>query len=618
MDLFAFIHAPDPTRVRVIEREREVDEPRLLDATVGRTIPLLSVAPDCADSELEASVERLFHEGGSGTQTRQWDFASGGPDADIQPGASHPPKKLREDHGTPSGTSVGGKSRSSLQRLLVGSVLNAEVGVMDVTTFPFVTASVSTMPEREDECHTDSVAEPNLRAIGAQQRFVISLDSSHHSGPTITEAEVDSLVRSSTPIMTTSTTVTSMVESTLVAKEKTVKLSLFSSDSSSAGGADPNTGVFSDLTGSDFLVSVTNGSRLDDGHVCRKMVDEFAPHKFFASIRGMKHDQLSTEINVGTARQMSLSAEVRMRAEYNVKERRRLNAEASNFETVEKSLWDEVTDLEALVVGKERDLTGFTSVKSQNDALVDRVHEQGLSSSRLQEQVMVYENCMERLEKFQDDRVKAINDKFDKLYTDFATNDKSIEKGMQDGLSAGIAYGKEGRALMDVAAYNPSTEVDYISTLQQLQNMNFPLLAELKSHKDAIEAVMNVLRLEEPLADKLGLNKLQPHLALDVFSIRVRKIKENIATQRLVLHDVFAPLSEPFSHAVLTGTEGTSDVVPATTDTITALSTTFASVSIIAPISVDDYEVMGTDDQADADGNVEPFPNVDDAELNIP
>ncbi|GJZ33181.1 hypothetical protein Tco_0578617 [Tanacetum coccineum] len=100
----------------------------------------------------------------------------------------------------------------------------------------------------------DALAGPNLRTIGASQRFVISLDSSHHSGPAISKAEVDSLVRSSAPIMTTVTAVTSTVNPALIVKEKTVKPSLFSVDSSSAGRADPNAGMFSDLTGSDFLV----------------------------------------------------------------------------------------------------------------------------------------------------------------------------------------------------------------------------------------------------------------------------------------------------------------------------------------------------------------------------
>nr|GEY97729.1 hypothetical protein [Tanacetum cinerariifolium] len=376
MDNFAFIHTPDPTKVRVVEQERNKDETRLLDTIVGRIVPLLPITPDRADSELEASVERLFDEGGSGTQTEQGHSARGGLDANIQPvveaaktvvedaasmqvrhqgkrkfvvvdagGISHPPKKSREDHGTPSGASVG--------------------------------ASVSTTPEHEDGDHTDSVAEPNLSTIG---------------GP------------SSVTIMTTITTTTSTVDPTLATKKKFVEPFLFGAGSSFADGTDPITCVFLDLTSSDFLTgvirtvinpdidlqkvyvpqwSVTNGSRLDDGRVCCEMVDEFAPSKFFASVRGMKHDQLFTEFNVGVARQMSLSAEVRMRVEYNVKEKRRLKsvvenqgellkareeeieslkarlllkeaeaaeairlrAEASNFETVEKSLWDETNAL---------------------------------------------------------------------------------------------------------------------------------------------------------------------------------------------------------------------------------------------------------------------------------
>ncbi|GJS32275.1 hypothetical protein Tco_0530657, partial [Tanacetum coccineum] len=50
---------------------------------------------------------------------------------------------------------------------------------------------------------------------------------------------------------------------------------------------------------------------------------------------------------------------------------------------------------------------------------------------------------------------------------------RSIEKGMQDGLVAGITHGKEGRDLVDVAAYSPSAEVDYIFALQKLQSVNF-------------------------------------------------------------------------------------------------------------------------------------------------
>ncbi|GKD37221.1 hypothetical protein Tco_1257428, partial [Tanacetum coccineum] len=201
--------------------------------------------------------------------------------------------------------------------------------------------------------------------------------------------------------------------------------------------------------------SVTNGSCLDDGHVCREMVDEFTPPKFFASVRGMEHDQLFIEFNVGAARQMCLSAEVRMCTEYNVTEKRRLRSEVEkqnellkvkeeeirNLKTnaltegnviLEKerdALDVKVVDLTALVVGKERDLTDLnaqlTFVKSQNDNLMDRLE---VSSSRLHEKVTVYENCMEQLEQFQDDRIKIVNDKFDKLYTDFVEMTLHLEE----------------------------------------------------------------------------------------------------------------------------------------------------------------------------------------------
>ncbi|GJY44027.1 hypothetical protein Tco_0432240 [Tanacetum coccineum] len=107
MDIFAFIHAPNPTKVKIVERERNEGEPLLLETTISRIVPLLSVAPDRVESELEVSFDRLFDEGGSGVaplqprRQRKWKTVV------VDAGeSSHPPKRLREDHGTPSGTSV--------------------------------------------------------------------------------------------------------------------------------------------------------------------------------------------------------------------------------------------------------------------------------------------------------------------------------------------------------------------------------------------------------------------------------------------------------------------------------------------------------------------------------
>nr|GEV88715.1 transposase (putative), gypsy type [Tanacetum cinerariifolium] len=583
MDLLSFIRTVDPTKVRISERQRDEDEPMLLETTIRRVVPLLPVAPDRSSGELKASVDKLFDEGGSGEQTEQGDSASGGRDVgidvvaytiieDVAPAQlkrqkkrktkvanvgepSHPAKKLRDDYGASGGPTVGGKSQSSIQRLLAGAVQNAKVRGRITPTLPFFSSFVSTTPEREGGDHTELLAGANLRAIGS---------------PT------------SMPIITSATTTTPTVDHAAIAKEKLVGSSVFGVDSPSAGGSHPIPGGFSNCTGSDFLIggirtvidpdsnlqkvyvpqwNVTNGFCLDDGGVCCEMVDEFAPLKFFTSVRGMKHEQLFTEFNVGAARQMSLSAEIRMRVEYNIREGRRLNSIVE--EKTEKSGLDvKVADLAASVKVREQEVADLddvvTSVKLQNDNLV---HKLETSSAGLQEQVTAYDNCLSQLKKFQDDRMREMNDKFDKLDTDLvkmafhleerfylhllttifgrrwllthglklaiskclnsteylstlgAAIGKAVKKGMQDGLSAGITHDAEGRVLTDVVAYNPSAKTGYLAALQRLQSVNFSLIAELKSNKDAsIDTIMNLLRLKDSLAEKLGLTKSQPHV----------------------------------------------------------------------------------------------------------
>ncbi|GJT18848.1 hypothetical protein Tco_0877554 [Tanacetum coccineum] len=721
MDLLSFIRTADPTKVKVGKRQRAEGEPKLLDTTVGRVVSLLPVAPACASSELEASVEKLFDEGGSGSHAERDNSVSGGHGVDIPQVSvtteivaadaapvqlkrqrkrktvvsdagepSHPPKKLREDHGTSTGPSV------------------AEVGVAALPTLLFITSSLSVTPEREDGNQSDFMDGANLRTITAPPMFVISSDSSHHSGANIAEAEVDSFARPFVPLMTMETTVTSTADPTTTTKERFVGPSIFGGGSSS--GAEHIVGGFSGLTGSDFIVG-------DDGRTCREMVDEFAPPKFFASIRRMKHDQLFTEFNVGAARQMSLSAEVRMRAEFNIREKRRLcslveekdsllkardeeikslkaqllvketeateaihlRAEASKFKVVEKSLQDEikslkernnalekekgvldvkVADLAATVKVREQEAADsdamVTTIKLQADRLADQVRELETSSAGLQEKVAVYENCIkERLYPHPLTTIagrrwlltygmqlvvfKFLNSP-EYLSALGAAISKAIEKGMQNGLAAGITHGQEGRVLTDVAAFNPSAEDDFTSALQEVQNVNLSLLAELQSNKDAsVEVVIDLLRLDEALAERLGLNDSQPHvdqlmvpvhhspnqtvvgaralsLSLDVSHGRVQGIRENIANNRPALRDVFVSFSEPLSAAALEGTGGTSSVAP---DTTTALSVTLASVRTIPPISMDDYEIAHAEDQGNAGADVDPFPNVDDAELII-
>nr|GEX69846.1 hypothetical protein [Tanacetum cinerariifolium] len=492
MDLLSLIQTADPTKVRVAERQRVEDEPRLLEATVGRVVLLLPVAPARASSGMEADDVAPLQ------PRRQRKRKTVLADAS---GPSHPPKKLREDYGALGGASVAGKSRSAVQSLFTGAVLNAEARGEPIPTLPFVTSSVSATPEREDKSPANSVTGLNLRTIGAPQRFVISLDYSHHSGVNIAEAEVDSIVRSSAPAIATVTTVTAMVDADTTADRVLVEPSLFGVGSSLTGRTDSVPGGFSDVSGSNFLIggirtvvepdsdlqkvyvlqwSVTNGLGLDDSRICREILDEFAPPKFFASVRGMDHDQLFTEFNAELLKVRDGEIE-NLKAQLG--EVRVLRDHKATLEREKNELSVKVTDLSASVKVRKHEVADFdaqvTAVKLQNDNLVDQVQELEISSAGLQEKVGAYEVFISQLEKFQDEKMEDVNENMELAIvrclnsTEYlsalgAAISKAVEKGMQEGLSVGITYGAEGRKLADVAAYNPYAETDYLSALQRL------------------------------------------------------------------------------------------------------------------------------------------------------
>nr|GEV59995.1 hypothetical protein [Tanacetum cinerariifolium] len=289
------------------------------------------------------------------------------------------------------------------------------------------------------------------------------------------------------------------------------------------------------------------------------------------SVCRMEHGQLFTEFNVVAARQMSLSAEGE------------------------------------LLKAREEDIRSFKAWLLLKEAEAAKAIRLGAEASNF-EMLWI---LVGQLEKFQDDRMKIVEDKFDKLDTDFVEMalhleeqfyphllttisshrwlltygielaiakcqnlpkylsaletviGKAIEKGIQDGLAVGITYGKEGRVLTDVTAQNPYAKADYIYALQKLQN-----------------------------------------------------IRENTANHISVLCDVFVSLFEPFSTSALTGVEGSSGTVPATATTM-ALSTTLASTSTVNPIFPDDYKFADVDDEAVAGRDDASFPNVDYAEFHI-
>nr|GEW59237.1 hypothetical protein [Tanacetum cinerariifolium] len=617
MDLLAFIRTVDPTKVRIAERQRTKDEPRVLESTVGRVVSLLPIAPACASSELEASdVAPLQTRRQRKRKTTVVD--AGGP--------SRPPKKLREDFGALGGVSTADKSMAVVQSLFFEAMLEAGARGEPVPTLPFVTSFVSATLEREDKSPADSVPGPNLLTIGAPQRFIISSDSSHHFGANIEEAEVDSIIRSSAPAIATVTTVTAAIDTEATATRAPVAPSLFGVGSSSTGrflNAEvrmrPEYNIREKRKLRDVVDEQAELLKTKDGEIeslkaqlLLKEAEVAEAIRLRANVFNFKSDEQSLRGEVGFLRDQNTALE---------REKNELNVKVTDLSASVKVREQEVADLDAQV----------TDVKLQNDNLVGQVHELKISSTGLQEKVTAYEGFVSQLEKFQDEKLEEVNEKFDKLCTDFvemamhleekfyphllttisgrrwlltygmelavakclkstkylsalgAAISKAVEKGMQEGLSAGITHGAE----------------------------------ELKSNKDArVDTIMNLLRLDDVLAERLALTESQPHVdqlmvpihhspdqrvigasaltfSLEVSNSRVKKMRENITNHVSALRGVFVPLSDPLSATTLEGTSGS-------TPDVATLSTTFVSASTIPPISTDDYEVAHADGQGDA------------------
>ncbi|GKD74864.1 hypothetical protein Tco_1333146, partial [Tanacetum coccineum] len=434
MDLAAFIHVLDPTKVKVMEREHGEEEPKLLETIVGRVVQpyrllllvkkvlLMLVLRSCLMKVAARNVAAETTIAKKPTRHRKKR-----PAVTDTGGSSHPLKRLRDDNGTASGAATGGKSPSAIKELLARSILNVEVGVAAVETLPLVTSSVSATLERESGDPTDSIIGPNLC-----ERFVISLDTSHHSSNSATDAKVDFVITSVAPLVMAEAVVTASIVGAFsippsgAIEEPQARPSIFHY-SSSAGTIRPDVAGPSYLPGKELSMgsrevnseslheifvprwNVPNDTLLDDHDISHEFIDHLAPPVLFSQIHAMDYHHLFTEYNVGTARQACLNAEVRMRTKYCLSEMRRLETECEKQKNV--ALEDEkdylngkVTDLQSLVSAKDLELKDFnatvTSLKSQNDNLVDQVHAPETTCSGLHDQVSGYEHLKEQIEEF--------------------------------------------------------------------------------------------------------------------------------------------------------------------------------------------------------------------------
>nr|GEX18559.1 hypothetical protein [Tanacetum cinerariifolium] len=604
MDLFAFINHADPTKVHIRKREVTEGEVMLLQLTRDHVVPLAGVndqgnvnvkgvgnddvneeGSDAVKADQTEQSGHVVHVGGidivgdDGVQAIVVDKPKGvrkkREAVDGAGGSGLPPKKLRVDHSTSGiSASTGGKSVAALQSLLEGSTLPVEVGVTAVATVPFVTTSVT--PTSEHIPHDSSTNDADDEVSSIVMSLILDL-----------------------AVMTTAVATTVVADTSALvprAGHEPVHHTLFA-DSTSMSETNPNT-VDVEALQQTYVPKwiIINDSAIDDLDVCRGVVDHLAPPLLFSQLLSMDYEQLLIEFNVGVARQTCLSS----KAQLSLRE-----AEA----TKAIRLRGRISTVEA---AKAAQATSF--LESEKDKLIDQVSQLEGTCSGLRDEVMGYKLFKEQVKAVQDEQVKTLSDRVaglnsdlmemalhmdEEFYPRYLTTivgrrwilgcglklvvmkclqspeylaalegaiGRAIDKGMQDRLANGIDRGKAERGLVDVAAHNPFAEANYVSAINAFRFVNFPLLDQLESQKDAsIADIMDLLHLEGPI------------------------IRGDVTSRCLSLADVMVSLIEPMFIKNLTG-EASTFGVPAMA-AITALSTTFIQASTILPVPAIDPEV---------------------------
>ncbi|GJW57919.1 hypothetical protein Tco_0104650 [Tanacetum coccineum] len=166
---------------------------------------------------------------------------------------------------------------------------------------------------------------------------------------------------------------------------------------------------------------------------------------------------------------------------------------------------------------------------------------------------------------------------------------RAIEKGMQEGLAAGIEHGQAGRCLNDLEAYNPSMEADLISPSRISVVWIFRFSKSYLLRKmppDVSQLMVPVCRKQDQAV--IGSQVLS--IALDICHGKVQKIERNLIERLPFLKDVFVSIDHPLSAEALTILLETPTEPPVTALTTTALSTVVVRPSFDPSFSVEDYE----------------------------
>ncbi|GJZ77605.1 hypothetical protein Tco_0642277 [Tanacetum coccineum] len=497
MDLFAFIHHVDPMMVKIWEWEVREGEVLLLELTKERVVPLAGVnvqgnqdnviqeenADAVNEDDIDAAAAGQSGEGDHVIRLGGIDIVA---DDEVQAIATDRPKKFRKRK-TADGA-------SAIQELFEQSTLNVEVGVTTAVTVPFVTSSMTPTPEREGGDYTDSVTGPNMRTQKPTERFVIPSNYTHDSNANAADDEVTYVVRSSVPdpaILTTTVAATVVVDA-----------------SASAHRDGHELGAGQQLL-AEFNVGVARQTCFN-AEVRMRLEHELRGRQKLEERCTLQAIRLRGQIKNVETTKAAMDGELNSLRERNTVLESATIAKDSEIAKLSQ-------ELSSLQLSCDDLSVKASTLECEKDKLANQVSVLEADCSGLRDEVLGYKLFKERIEEMQDAQIKALSNRvagidFDLLemalnmdeefYPRFLTTiagrrwilsrgvklavvkclhspkymaalggaiGRAIDKGMQDGLVAGIEHGKAERSPDAIFAYNPFAKDNYVAAINALR-----------------------------------------------------------------------------------------------------------------------------------------------------
>ncbi|GJR24053.1 hypothetical protein Tco_0972580 [Tanacetum coccineum] len=250
------------------------------------------------------------------------------------------------------------------------------------------------------------------------------------------------------------------------------------------------------------------------------------------------HNQSDAEfldrLNVNSAKHACILSELRLRCEYEITVRERVEKKfMKSYETIQQKD-AEIVSLKARLQRAEGEATKVIRIRGQVSKLdttaavwfkeladleteCQDLHGEIEGEARMREEFMSIQDAeAQRILKWNaklDVRIAELNYDMDtELYPNMMTTMAGqrwmIGHGlclamMKCSLEAGVEHGKVGRSLAELEAYDSRVASEYVSAVNELKNVSFPLLDQLEALKDSpLELLMSSLMLEGGFGDE--------------------------------------------------------------------------------------------------------------------